>query len=86
MMIVSDSEKNQGTLFYNQRLLTINREVNIVIGESERKYYLEKEAVKDKRKFPFEKYGVMVTFYLLMILVNLMKGTSKFKSLVNIEK
>ena len=84
MVIASVSGNNHGTLNYDQRLISVNSEV--IIGESERKIYLEKEANKDKRKFPFEKYGVMVTFYLLMILVNLMKGTSKFKSLVNIEK
>jgi hypothetical protein len=84
MVIASVSGNNQGTLNCNQSLISVNSEV--IIGESERKIYLEKEANKDKRKFPFEKYGVMVTFYLLMIFVNLMKGTSKFKSLVNIEK
>lgn len=62
------------------------KDVNIGIGENERKVCLEKEEMKDKRKFPFEKFVVMISFYILMIAVNLLKGTSKFKSLIGIEK
>lgn len=70
----------------NQSLVTVNRDVNIVVGENERKNFLEKETEKDKRKFPYEKYSVMVMFYILMLTVNLLKGTSKFESLIGIKK
>lgn len=60
--------------------------ISIPVGENERKLLLKIEENKDKRKFPLEKYVVFISFYLLMLSINLIKGTDKFKSLVGILK
>ena len=85
-----DSEESEtSTSKNNQSLVTVNeidRKSSMVIDENERKLCLQKETMKDKRKFPLDKYTVMILFYILMIVVNLAKGTKKFESLIGIEK
>jgi hypothetical protein len=85
----TDKDKNiKGN--YNNYIIFTNLEnkedINFFIGEGDRLKYLEKEEAKDMRKFPLEKYAIIIFFYILMILINLLKGTEKFESIINIKK
>jgi hypothetical protein len=62
------------------------KDIHSVIGEIDRNTILNKEEAKDNRKFPKEKIGYFLIFYMLMIFINLMKGTKEFKSIINIDR
>lgn len=81
----TSKDKDFSNIDKNNLLNTKYKEIHLEIGETDRQNYLNKEEAKDIRKFPFEKFGVMLMFYLLMILINLLKGTKDFESIIHIQ-